>query len=81
MGAAGVEALCAGLQKNTSILELLVAGNKANDDTLRTLETLLRRNRGEVVDTIGDSFFLNASHSSSMPPNSSHQVPPRHPEP
>ena len=27
MGATGVEALCSGLQKNTSLLELLVAGN------------------------------------------------------
>ena len=41
MGAAGVEALCSGLQKNTSLLELLVAGNKANDDTLRTLVSLI----------------------------------------
>ena len=42
MGPGGVEVLCAGLQKNTQISELLVAGNKATDDTLRVLERLLR---------------------------------------
>ena len=33
MGPGGVEVLCAGLQKNTQISELLVAGNKATDDS------------------------------------------------
>ena len=41
-------ALAAALEKNRHVLELELSGNKLTEDSLRQIDLLLRRNRGEV---------------------------------
>jgi hypothetical protein len=49
LGVNGGRALAAALENNRHVLELEVSGNKLTEDSLRQIDLLLRRNRGEDV--------------------------------
>jgi len=46
LGSEGGEALAKGLARNRTVTEILLSGNKVSDETLRTIEDLLTKNRG-----------------------------------
>jgi hypothetical protein len=45
LGASGGRAILDGLQRNSSVIELTLAGNKVADETLRSIEHLLHKVR------------------------------------
>ena len=61
LGASGGKKLLEGLQHNSSVLELMLTGNKVNDETLRSVDLCLHKNREKRADYIAESVMVQDS--------------------